>query len=97
MSGVVRHHQRAMRRGQDPFVENAESIAQIGLKKRLKIERHLERHREVLRRNNHHHWHARHRTKIALCQIHCQQPVQYLILGSYRWGASANRDMKLDQ
>ena len=37
-----------MRRGQDPFVENSESIAQIGLKMPLEIEWNRQK-REVLR------------------------------------------------
>ena len=86
-----------MRRGQDPFVENSESIAQVGLKMPLKIERNLERYREVLRRNNHDHRHGRNLTKISICHIHFQQPAQHLILGAHRWGASANSAVKLDQ
>src|SRR5438128_5046945 len=72
MSRVVRHHQRAMRRGQDPFVENSESIAQVGLKMPLEIEWDHERHREVLCSNYHDHRHGRNPTKVSIYQIHFQ-------------------------
>ena len=86
-----------MRRSQDPFVENSEAIAQVGLKMPLKIERHLERYREVLRRNDHDHRYGRNLTKISIRHIHFQQPAQHLILGTHRLGCAANSAVKLDQ
>ena len=58
-----------MRRGQDPFVEYSESIAQVGVKMPLEIEWNLERDREVLPGNDDDDWYGRNGTKVAICQL----------------------------
>ena len=63
-----------MRRRQDPFAQNPKSITQVRLKVLLEIERDPERHREVLRGNDHGHRHGRNGAKISSSQIHFQQP-----------------------
>src|SRR5688572_21864263 len=84
VSRVVRHDQGAVRRSQNPFVENTESKAKVGLKVPLEIERNRERHREVLRGNHHSHRHGRNPTKVSIGQIPFQQAAQHLILGADR-------------
>ena len=83
VSRVVRHHQGAVRRSQNPFIKDPEPIAQVGLEMPLKIERNHERHREILRGYEHDHRHGGNLTQISICQIFFQQSAQHLMFSAY--------------
>src|SRR5688572_23213842 len=85
MSRVARHYQGTMRRRQNPLAEHAESMAQVDLKVPLEVERNSERHRQVLRRDDHDHWHGRDLAKITSGEIRLQKSVEHLHLRSHRW------------
>ena len=61
-----------MRRSQNPFVNDPEAIAQVGLKMPLEIERNHQRHSEILSGNEDDHRHGGDLTQVAISQISFQ-------------------------